>query len=265
MAVSRPRRTMRAMLVVMTASLAAALVPGLAASAATPHLVGAVESVRQTTSSGLTYIVGWIADTSSPSGSVHASVWVDGKRVVVVYGNRSRPDVNKAHHLTGRHGFRVTLRAKAGARWVVITAYNHAKPDIAWRRVVHVAPPVAPAGARVIAQAKRFLGLHNPGYVDGGTSPVTGFDCSGYTQYAYRMAHVATLPRTAEQQRHAVRIIARSQARPGDLVFYLSGGSAYHIAIYAGNGMQYAAATPQDGIRYQGVWSAAVQYGTSWH
>ena len=76
---------------------------------------------------------------------------------------------------------------------------------------------------------------------------------------------MANLPRTAEQQRHAVRIIAASQARPGDLVFYLSGGSAYHIAIYAGNGMQYSAATPQDGIVYQHVWSTAVQYGTDWH
>lgn len=266
MAVPRPRRTVRAMLVVMIASVAGALLsalPAVAASAAPRHLVGAVESVKQTTSSGLMYIVGWVADTSSPSGSVHVSVWVDGKRMLVTLANRSRPDVNKAHHLTGRHGIRVTMRAPAGARYVVITPYNNAKPDVAWRRVVHVAPPTPPAGARIIAEARKFVARTR--YVYGGTSPATGFDCSGYTQYVYRVTHVANLPRTVEQQRHAVRIIPRSLARAGDLVFYLSGGSAYHIAIYAGNGMQYAAATPQDGIKYQGVWSSAVQYGTTWH
>jgi cell wall-associated NlpC family hydrolase len=62
-----------------------------------------------------------------------------------------------------------------------------------------------------------------------------------------------------------MRIIPASLARPGDLVFYLGGGGAYHVAIYAGGGMQYAAATPRDGIRYQHVWSSAVQYGTDWH
>ena len=136
------------------------------------------------------------------------------------------------------------MRAPAGAKSVVIRPYNNTHPDVASRRVVQVAPPVQPAGTRIIAQAKRFLGTRNPGYVMGGTSPVTGFDCSGYTQYAYREARVANLPRTAEQQRHAVRLISGAQARPGDLVFYLSGGSAYHIAIYAGNGMQYAGGNP---------------------
>jgi cell wall-associated NlpC family hydrolase len=62
-----------------------------------------------------------------------------------------------------------------------------------------------------------------------------------------------------------MRLVSAAHARPGDLVFYLSGGSAYHVAIYAGHGMQYAAATPQDGLRYQSVWSSAVQYRTNWH
>ena len=61
-----------------------------------------------------------------------------------------------------------------------------------------------------------------------------------------------------------MRRISAQHARPGDLVFYLSGANAYHVAIYAGHHMQYAAATPRDGIRYQAVWSSAVQYGTNW-
>ena len=101
-------------------------------------------------------------------------------------------------------------------------------------------------------------------YRDGGTTP-QGFDCSGYTQYVYREAGVSSLPRTAEQQRRATKRLTRTQLQPGDLIFYLSGATSYHVAIYAGNGMQYAEATPSDGLRYQKIWSSDVQYGTTWH
>ena len=74
-----------------------------------------------------------------------------------------------------------------------------------------------------------------------------------------RLAH------NAETQMRSMRLITRRAARPGDLVFYLSGGYAYHVAVYAGHGWQYAAATPKDGVRYQRVWSPYVRYGTDWH
>jgi len=265
MALSRPRLDVRAPLLLLSAALAVALLPPAAASAATPHLVSHVEAARQSTATRVIAIAGWVEDTNRPSVSVHVSVWVDGKRALVTLADISRPDIDKARHISGKHGFHVRFTWKTSAKSIVIRPYNNTHPDVAVRHVVHVAPATPPAGARIIAEAKKFLGTNHPGYVDGGTSPVTGFDCSGYTQYVYRQTHVASLPRTAEQQRHAVRLISASQARAGDLVFYLSGGSAYHIAIYAGNGMQYAAATTQDGIRYQHVWSSAVQYGTDWH
>ena len=59
--------------------------------------------------------------------------------------------------------------------------------------------------------------------------------------------------------------ISRDSARPGDLIFYLSGGSAYHVAIYAGNGKQYAATVPGEKIQYQSIWSSAIEFRTDWH
>jgi cell wall-associated NlpC family hydrolase len=119
-------------------------------------------------------------------------------------------------------------------------------------------------GARIVAVAKRYVGRAR--YVEGGATP-RGFDCSGYTKYVFAKARVRTLPHNAEGQRRmkGMRHITRSVARAGDLVFYLSGGRAYHVAVYAGRGMQYAAATPRDGVRYQKVWSSAVEYRTNWH
>lgn len=121
-----------------------------------------------------------------------------------------------------------------------------------------------PPGRRIIRIARRLVGDR---YRAGGASPKTGFDCSGFTMYVYARAGVARLPHNAERQRrmrHMRRIGVRA-ARPGDLVFYMSGGHAYHVAIYAGHHMQYAAATPKDGVRYQIVWSKRVQYRTIWH
>jgi cell wall-associated NlpC family hydrolase len=123
----------------------------------------------------------------------------------------------------------------------------------------------ASAGTRIVQIAKRYVGKAH--YREGGASPRHGFDCSGYVKYAYKHAHVARLPHNAQAQRHARHMhrISRHSARPGDLVFYLSGNYAYHVAIYAGHGKQYAAATPRDGIRYQKIWSRHVEFRTDWH
>lgn len=116
-------------------------------------------------------------------------------------------------------------------------------------------------GAQIIAIAKSYVGKVR--YVDGGASPRTGFDCSGYTQYVYARAKAGKLPHNAEAQwrLNSMHRVSAAHARPGDLVFYRSGGYSYHVAIYAGHHMQYAAATPRDGIRYQQIWSSDVVYG----
>src|SRR6478609_2433895 len=52
------------------------------------------------------------------------------------------------------------------------------------------------------------------------------------------------LPRTAAAQYRAAIRIPASQARPGDLVFFHSGGWVYHVAIYAGGGRVWHASRP---------------------
>jgi hypothetical protein len=261
-------RSMRALLVLVSIATVAALLPPVVADAAT-RPVGHLEAAKQAADGHIT-VSGWAYDPGKSASWAGVDVYVDGKLAGQPTAFYPRPDVNSAHKIKGNHGFNWTFvwrtRGKIVKVYVRPLVKGEGRALIGTRYLNGYKPPtvVAP-GTRIITEARKFLGTNHPGYVDGGTSPVTGFDCSGYTQYVYRQTHVTTLPRTAEQQRHAVRIIPRSQARPGDLVFYLSGGSAYHIAIYAGNGMQYAAATPQDGIKYQGVWSSAVQYGTTWH
>ena len=72
-------------------------------------------------------------------------------------------------------------------------------------------------------------------YVWGGTSPKTGFDCSGLVVWAYGLAGVV-VPRVANDQWQDEPHVVMNQLVPGDLVFFGSGSYAEHVGIYIGNG-----------------------------
>lgn len=104
----------------------------------------------------------------------------------------------------------------------------------------------------IVGQAQRYLGIM---YRWGGSTP-SGFDCSGYTQYVYGKAGIS-IPRTSgAQQQAAYRV---SSPRPGDLVFW--GSPAYHVAIYAGNGMIYDSGKPGLPSQTRNMFSGVSGYG----
>ncbi|MFW2488067.1 NlpC/P60 family protein [Clostridium chromiireducens] len=83
----------------------------------------------------------------------------------------------------------------------------------------------------IIAYASNFLGTP---YLWGGTSPSTGFDCSGFTQYVY--AHFGiSLGRTTYDQINDGYGVSRDELQAGDLVFFGKGGDPTHMGIYVGN------------------------------
>ncbi len=73
-------------------------------------------------------------------------------------------------------------------------------------------------------------------YRFGGSSPKTGFDCSGLIQWAYKK-HGIKVPRVTKDQAKAGKKIPSSKAKPGDIVVFRSKdtSSGYHTAIYIGN------------------------------
>ena len=74
----------------------------------------------------------------------------------------------------------------------------------------------------------------------GGTSPRTGFDCSGLVYYAYKDLVKFRIPRTANEMYHLrdAAPIDREELKNGDLVFFRTQGrgTADHVGVYVGNG-----------------------------
>ncbi len=99
--------------------------------------------------------------------------------------------------------------------------------------------------AAIVGFARSLVG--DP-YRWGGTSPTTGFDCSGLVQYVF--AHFGiNLPRTSYAQYDVGTHIAYDQLQPGDLVFFATNGAgASHVGIYIGGGEFIGADTYATGV-----------------
>lgn len=103
----------------------------------------------------------------------------------------------------------------------------------------------------VVSVAQNYLGKN---YVSGGSSPETGFDCSGFTQYIYKQCGI-TLSRSSSSQASNGTAIEKSELQPGDLVLfhYYGSNSIDHVGIYTGNGKFIHAANPQRGVVYDSI------------
>ncbi|WP_310735835.1 C40 family peptidase [Limosilactobacillus balticus] len=98
--------------------------------------------------------------------------------------------------------------------------------------------------AQVVNIAHQQLGKP---YVWGATGP-NSFDCSGLVQYVYRQIGI-NLPRTTYQQEYQGTAVSLNALQPGDLLFWGSYGSAYHVAIYIGNGDFIQAPQPGEQVK----------------
>jgi cell wall-associated NlpC family hydrolase len=97
-------------------------------------------------------------------------------------------------------------------------------------------------GIRAAGFARHLLGVP---YSWGGTSPRTGFDCSGFVRFVYQHFGVR-LPHSSYADFGLGRRVSRGALRPGDLVFFDRLG---HVGMYVGSGRFIHA--PHSGTRVE--------------
>jgi peptidoglycan DL-endopeptidase CwlO len=95
------------------------------------------------------------------------------------------------------------------------------------RRTHHVDRPDEELS--IVRYAKKFIGVR---YRWGGTSPRSGFDCSGFVAYVYRHFGIS-LPHYTVAQYDRGRRVGRRGLQPGDLVFF---AGLSHVGLYIGHG-----------------------------
>ncbi len=106
-------------------------------------------------------------------------------------------------------------------------------------------------GADVVVQALALLGTP---YRYGGTTPETGFDCSGLVRHVYASALKWDLPRRSEDMGAVGKPVSRTELQPGDLVFFNTLRRAYsHVAIYIGEGRFVHAPAGKGQVRIEGL------------
>lgn len=93
------------------------------------------------------------------------------------------------------------------------------------------------ATASMQAATDDALGLIGVRYKRGGTSPETGFDCSGFVQHVFREGMGLILPRTSREISKEGLAIKKTELQPGDLVFFNTMRRTFsHVGIYLGEG-----------------------------
>ena len=99
---------------------------------------------------------------------------------------------------------------------------------------------------KMITEAEKYLGYP---YVWGGSSPSTSFDCSGFVSWVIN--HCGNGWNVGRQTANGLMgkcdIIQKSEAKPGDLIFFqktYNTSGASHVGIYVGNGMMIHCGSP---------------------
>ncbi|ADG75034.1 NLP/P60 protein [Cellulomonas flavigena DSM 20109] len=213
---------------------------------------GAYEAVMQSDGNFVLYgPTGWMWQSgTSGTGATRLAVQTDGNLVLYDAAGRWTWQSGTAGRGAGflqvqDDGNLVMYDAASRWTWQSYTYPGYQPPTV----------PRATPGEVAVAFATQQIGKP---YVWGATGP-NAYDCSGLTLKAWAAAGVA-IPRTSAGQYAGLPRVPRSQARPGDIVAWASGGQISHVAIYVGDNKIIEAANRTTGVRLGTIWGTPQPY-----
>lgn len=194
--------------------------------------------------------VGWTKATSLARFSGEESPWlgatgrVYAARAEVALRDQPRPDSTALKTVYLGTPLGVIERAEG---WLAVRLAGLGRGWVATGDVLpaDVNKVKATFARDVLATARTLIGRP---YLWGGTSPL-GYDCSGLVYEVYKV-HGVKLPRDADEQFKAGRPVGPKGLRPGDLLFFSSGGEEpTHVAIFAGGDEAIEAVRSGGGVK----------------
>jgi len=145
--------------------------------------------------------------------------------------------------------------AQAAAQAAAFQARLAAAQHIEAGGALHPVPAVpGGGGAEAVAAAESQIGVP---YVWAGSTPGSGFDCSGLTMWAWAHAGIALSHSAAAQYAETVHV-PLSDLQPGDLLFYREGGTIGHVTMYVGPGEMVQAMETGTNIQVTGIWTSGL-------
>lgn len=199
--------------------------------------------------------------------SVWSKVKVDGKTGYVstdLLSDKKQREEEKDTNTTSRDS-ETTSRNENSSEDDTVTTTAGTKKEETTEKVVETVSKKEESttsskskGEEIVDYAKKYLGYD---YKYGGTSPKTGFDCSGFTYYVYK--HFGyTISRSSTAQAKNGTKVAKKDLQPGDLLIYKNTSLTKigHVGIYIGNNKMIHASEPGVGVVITDIDSKAHKY-----
>jgi cell wall-associated NlpC family hydrolase len=148
--------------------------------------------------------------------------------------------------------------ATAGASSELAAPVERQKPTSPTHRAATRARKPKPKPKPTVGEHAARIALRAVGvpYRWGGTSPASGFDCSGLVYWAYGRLGIA-LPHSSYALYREGRVVARSRMKAGDVLVFSGLG---HVGLYVGRGRMVHA--PHSGARVETVRLGGSHYGS---
>jgi len=102
---------------------------------------------------------------------------------------------------------------------------------------------------QILDEAAKYIGIK---YVYGGSTP-SGFDCSGFVKYVFNQCGIKLERVSRDQYAKNGTAVSKSDLRPGDLLFFGTGGSVSHVGIYVGDGQMIHSPSTGKSICYTSI------------
>jgi len=194
------------------------------------------------------------------SSGLLATAFAPGAHAVVGEGsNRLAKDVATAPAVQVANDARLKIESKA----VKVTPAPEPEPEpepvvettasvTATSTAAEATPDYASdgsIGAQAVSIAMQYIGI---AYAYGGSSPATGFDCSGLIKYVYAQLGVELPHSSSSMVATGYQV---SSPIPGDIVW-----TQGHVSLYAGDGMVVEAANYGSPVRYTEQWQDYAVY-----